>query len=67
MRPLKGKPMFKMIMEKDIFIQLLMLFFLFTLLASRCHGGVIFEDNFDSSSDWNTAGQYEGIKGGPKL
>lgn len=29
-------------------------------LSVPCHAAVIFEDNFDSDPDWNTAGQHEG-------
>jgi hypothetical protein len=47
-----------------MFNQVLMLFCLFAL-AFPCYGGVVFEDNFDSSPDWNTAGQYEGNECSP--
>jgi hypothetical protein len=61
----KGEFMFRMVMGKNISAQVLMLFCLITLLASPCHGGVIFEDNFDSQPDWNSAGQYEGNECSP--
>ncbi|WP_281999185.1 Ig-like domain-containing protein [Geotalea uraniireducens] len=30
------------------------------IFAYSCYGAVVFEDNFDSQTDWNVNGQYEG-------